>query len=350
MVTLKQLAVICGVSVSTVSKAMNGQPDVNPDTAERIRQIARDLGYHPNAAARFLKTNRSFNIGVLFADHIDHEYFAHVLDSIRDAAKDSGHDITFICNRIGSSKISFYHHAIYRSCDGVVIAQARFEDPDVVELATSDLPIVVIDHVFHGRVSIMSDNVRSMVEIMRYVVGQGHRKVAFIHGEERSAVTQKRIEGFYKGCMELGIRTPEEYVIEAKYHSPKDSGLATRALLSLPSPPTCILYPDDYSYLGGLSELEKHGISVPKDISAVGYDGIYLSTILRPQLTTYRQDVETIGKLAVSKLIAQIEQPEERHDEQIIVKGALQPGKSVKLLGEGTKENVDGQTGEVYAL
>lgn len=333
MLTLKQLSEICGLSVSTVSKAMNGQPDVNPETAQRIRQIAHDLGYHPNSAARSLKTNRSYSIGVLFANQIHHEYFAHILDNIREAAMDYGYNITFICNRIGDKKISFYRYATYRNCDGVIIAQARFEDPDVVELATSDMPIIVLDHIFPGRVSIMSENQQSMVEILRYVTDMGHRKIAFIHGEESSIVTQKRISGFYKGCMELGIRTSEEYVVNAKYHSPKESGLATRQLLSLPSPPTCILYPDDYSYLGGLSEIEKHGLSIPDDISAVGYDGIYLSTILRPQLTTYRQDVEAIGKVTIKRLIELIEQPETQHEEQIIIKGALQLGKSVRRIG-----------------
>lgn len=332
MVTLKKLSEICGVSVSTVSKAMNGQPDVSPDTAERIRQVASDLGYHPNAAARSLKTNRSYNIGVLLADHIKHEYFSLVLDSIRDAAMDFGYDISFICNRIGGKKISFYRYALYRNCDGVVIAQARFEDPEVVELATSDLPIVVLDHVFPGRVSVMSENQQSMVEILRYVVGKGHRKIAFIHGQDNSIVTQKRISGFYKGCMELGVQASEEYIIRAMYHSPEDSGLATRKLLSLPSPPTCILYPDDFSYLGGMSEIEKHGLSVPEDVSVVGYDGIYLTKFLRPQLTTYRQDVTTIGKTAVAKLIEQIEQPGKNYDEHITIKGSLQPGDSVKLI------------------
>lgn len=332
MVTLRQLSAICGVSVSTVSKALNGQWDVKEETAQRIRQVARDLGYYPNAAARSLKTNRSYNIGVLFADHINHEYFASILDSIRDAAKDHGYDITFISNQIGNSKISFYHHAAYRNFDGVIIAQAQFEDADVAQLAAGSLPVVVIDHVFPGRVSIMSENVQGMVEIIRYAAGMGHRKIAFIHGEEGRTVTQKRIEGFYKGCMESGIRAPEEYVIEAKYHNPKESGLATGKLLSLPSPPTCILYPDDYSYLGGLSEIEKHGLSIPEDISAIGYDGIYLSTLLRPQLTTYRQDAEATGKAAVEKLIEQIGQPGANSDEQIFIKGSLQQGNSVKLL------------------
>lgn len=334
MVTIKDLSNICGVSVSTISKALNGQPDVNPETAESIRKIAHDLGYHPNSAARFLKTNRSYNIGVLFADQLKHEYFSLVLDSIREASQASGYDITFISNKIGSSEMSFLKHASYRNCDGVVIAQARFEDPQVVELATSELPTVVIDHVFSECPSIMSENVQSMEEILDYVSGMGHTRIAFIHGEERSAVTQKRLSGFYKACMGLGIKVPEEYILDAKYHSPKESGLATRSLLELREPPTCILYPDDYSYMGGFTEIEKHGLSVPKDISAVGYDGINLAEMFRPRLTTYRQNVEEIGRAAVHSLIAQIENPGEKLRDQVIIRGSLLIGDSVRKIDE----------------
>lgn len=332
MVTLKQISQICGMSISTVSKAMNGQPDVNPATAERIRQVARDLGYHPNAAARSLKTKRSYLIGVLFADQINHEYFANVLNSIRNTATDLGYDIAFVNDRVGNSKMSFYNYAAYRNCDGVIIMEARFEDPDVVELAASDLPIVVLDHVFSGCVSVMTDNVESMVEIVHYLVGKGHRKIAFIHGQENGFITQKRIAGFYKGCMELGIRTPEEYIISGKYHDPDESAAATEKLLSLPDPPTCIIYPDDYSYLGGMSVIEKRGLSIPDDISVVGFDGIDLSLHLRPQLATYRQDAVMIGKQAVMKLVEQIEQHGKKHEEQVFVKGSFQSGGSVKQI------------------
>jgi len=178
----------------------------------------------------------------------------------------------------------------------------------------------------------MTDNVQGMAEILRYVTGMGHTRIAFIHGEERSAVTQKRLSGFYKACMELGIKVPEEYVIEAKYHSPKESGLTTRTLLALPEPPTCILYPDDYSYMGGLTEIEKHGLSIPGDISAVGYDGINLSTLVRPRLTTYRQNVEEIGRAAIDKLIELIEKPKAEIETQVIIHGNLQIGDSVKHI------------------
>ena len=173
-----------------------------------------------------------------------------------------------------------------------------------------------------------------MEEILDYVSGMGHTRIAFIHGEERSAVTQKRLSGFYKACMGLGIKVPEEYILEAKYHSPKESGLATRSLLELREPPTCILYPDDYSYMGGFTEIEKHGLSVPKDISAVGYDGINLAEMFRPRLTTYRQNVEEIGRAAVHSLIAQIENPGEKLRDQVIIRGSLLIGDSVRKIDE----------------
>nr|WP_282096936.1 substrate-binding domain-containing protein [Acholeplasma laidlawii] len=117
---------------------------------------------------------------------------------------------------------------------------------------------------------------------------------------------------------------------QADYHLPKQSGIATRELLSLDEKPTCIIYPDDYSFMGGMTEIEKHGLSIPNDISVVGYDGIYLSRILRPTLTTYVQNSEDIGKQAALKLINHIENPKEFISERITITGKLQKGHTVK--------------------
>ena len=122
---------------------------------------------------------------------------------------------------------------------------------------------------------------------------------------------------------------PPEYVRPAVYHDPRSSGLATRALLELPEWPTCIFYPDDLSFLGGMSELEKHGISIPKDMSVVGYDGIPLSQALRPKLTTYRQGAERMGTEAARLLIDQIEHPDTWLPQNITVEGELLKGSTV---------------------
>ena len=335
MVTITDISKACGVSRATVSKALNGAPDVAPKTAQRIRELARQLGYLPNATARALKMGRSYNIGVLFSDAtgggISHEYFSRILESVKAEAEALGYDITFISKDLGAMQMDYYEHAKYRSCDGVVIASADFTDPAIMRLAMSEIPTVTLDYTFDSRTSILSDNVRGMETLVRFVYENGHRKLAFIHGEITS-VTQKRIASFKKTCAGLGILVPPEYIRPAVYHDPRSSGLATRALLELNERPTCIFYPDDLSFLGGMSELERHGISIPKDMSVVGYDGIPLSQVLRPRLSTYRQAAERMGQEAARLLVEQIEHPDTWLPQQITVEGELLRGDTVRRL------------------
>jgi LacI family transcriptional regulator len=335
MVKIKDIAKRCGVSISTVSKAINGSSDLSEKTAKRIKKVAEDMGYIPNANARVLKTNRSYNIGVLFVDQtssgLKHEYFSGILNSLKVEAESEGYDVTFISNMIGNSPKTYYEHARYRGCDGVVIASVDFHDPQVVELVESEIPTVTIDYSFDTHSCVMSDNLGGLHDIVEYVYKMGHRKIAFIHGEE-TEVTKKRLTGFYKTCQSFGLNIPDDYVKKAVYHYPQASGLATRELLALSERPTCIIYPDDYSLLGGLTEIEKEGLKVPEDVSIVGYDGIELSRFMRPMFTTYVQDAEQIGKLAAQKLIETIENPKTTEPEIISVKGHLQEGKTVKAL------------------
>lgn len=335
MVTIKDISLRCGVSSATVSKALNGSKEISEETAEYIRKVAREMGYLPNATARALKTKRSNNLGVLFVDKtqsgLAHEYFSKILNSFKVEAERSGFDITFISCNLGQTRMTYLEHCRYRNCDGVVIASVDFYDPSVIELVQSDIPTVTIDHVFDNRTAIMSDNVSSVRELVQHVYEYGHRKIAFIHGEDTS-VTQKRLASFFKTCEELGLDIPEEYIKPAIYHDPESSRIATKELLSLKERPTCILYPDDYSFLGGMSEIEKNGLQIPNDISVVGYDGINLAQVLRPRLTTWKQDAEAIGREAASQLIKSIEMPKTYIPQQITIPGQLLIGNSVKKL------------------
>lgn len=336
MVTITDIAKACGVSRAAVSKALNNAPDISPKTAERIREQAKALGYLPNATARALKMGKSYNIGVLFSDKtgvgLTHEYFSLILESIKAEAERLGYDITFISKNLGAMSMDYYEHAKYRNCDGVVIASADFEDPAIEKLVKSDIPTVTLDYTYDSTTSILSDNIRGMEELVRFVYERGHRKIAFIHGEMTS-VTQKRLASFKKTCAALGITVPPEYIKPAVYHDPRSSGLATRALLELTDRPTCIFFPDDLSYMGGMSELERHGIRIPEDMSVVGYDGIPLSQILRPRLATYKQGAERMGREAARLLIEQIESPETWLPQTVSVEGQLIPGDTVKTIG-----------------
>lgn len=338
MVSLKDIAKACGVSVATVSKAINDHSDISRETKERIRETANQMGYRPNAAAQALKTNRSNNIGVLFVDAansgLTHDYFNHVLDSFKRTAEDNGFDITFINGAKNSmNNMSYLSHAIYRGFDGVVIACVDFSDPQVDELIKSNIPVVTIDHLFNNRIAVVSDNIRGMKDIVDYVYEMGHRKIAYVHGDE-SSVTQSRLSSFYKTLEEHGIEVNDDYVVSAPYRNTEASFKATEKLLDLPEPPTCILYPDDFAAFGGMNAIRQRGLKIPEDVSVVGYDGIEIARRISPILTTLVQDTEKIGSIAANKLINLINNPKSTLIEQIIVDGTIEKGESVAKIGQ----------------
>ncbi len=333
-VSLKDIATACGVSIATVSKALNDHDDIGKDTKERIRQVAEEMGYHPNAAAQALKTNKSNNIGVLFTDvansGLTHDYFAHVLESFKKKAEEEGYDITFInSDRTRGNYMSYLSHSIYRGFDGVVIACIDFKDPDVDELIKGNIPVVTIDHSFYNRISVVSDNIKGMRVLVTYVIDQGHRRIAYVHGEHDTAVTQARVGSFYKTLQENGIEVPDEYVMESPYRNIEGAFNATNKLLDLPDPPTCILYPDDFSAFGGYNAIRKRGLRIPEDISVAGYDGIEIARQISPLMTTVVQDTDRIGRQAASSLIDLIRNPKGTLIEQIVVEGTLEKGESV---------------------
>ena len=334
MVSLKDISKACGVSIATVSKALNDHSDISKETKERIRDVAEELGYHPNAAAQALKTNRSNNIGVLFVDEansgLTHDYFSHVLDSFKKKAEQEGYDITFInADKTRNNNMSYLSHAIYRGFDGVVIACVEFSDPEVTELINSNIPVVTIDHSFFNRISIVSDNIKGIRDLVNYVYEQGHRKIAYVHGQEDTAVTQSRLSSFYKTLQELDVNIPDEYVVSAPYRNIEKALEATNKLLNLPDPPTCILYPDDFAAFGGYNAIRMRGLMVPKDVSVAGYDGIEIARRISPVMTTIVQDTDRIGRTAAAKLIDLINNPKGTLIEQIVIEGRLQPGESV---------------------
>ncbi len=335
MVTIKMIAKQCGYSVATVSKALNNAPDINAETAERIRKTASEMGYTPNSAARLLKTSRSYSFGVLFEDAsnkgLTHVFFSKILNSFKHRAEELGYDICFISDRMGGRELTYSEHAKYRGCDGVIIASVDFTDHAVMDLANSGIPIVSIDYIFANCGCVGSDNLKGMEDLVRYIYSMGHRKIAFIHGED-TVVTRSRVASFCRTCQELGVEIPDGYLIPSVYTSPDTAAEHTKKLLSLPVPPTCIIYPDDISYIGGMNQIEKMGLRIPEDISAAGYDGADVGQMLRPRLTTIRQNAERMGELAAEELLRAVEEGRSYVPSRILVSGELLPGQTVKNL------------------
>lgn len=340
MVTLKEIAKRCNVSIASVSKAMNHAPDISEETAKRIRKTARSMGYFPNAAARALKTKQSFNIGILVTENgrvgemiggSVHEHFAQLIGFFQHEVELNGYDVTYVTRNIGSTSMSYLEHCKYRNFDGAILAGVQFDDPQVTELANSDIPIVTIDHVFDYCNAVSLDNVNCMRDLVHHIYNKGHRKIAFIHGQN-VAVTRYRLASFYRTCEELNIPVPNMYLKEAIYHDPESTARATKELLELKNRPTCILFPDDFAYIGGRDVIEDSGLKIPEDISVAGFDGIYLSQVFRPRLTTIKQDSERIGREAARLLVEAMKAPKAYIPKHLLIPGTLQDGESVRQL------------------
>jgi LacI family transcriptional regulator len=335
MATIKDLSIKCGVSVSTVSKALNGYQDISEATRDIVLKAANEIGYFPDANARALKMKKTYNIGVLFSTLSNHglrnEYFAHILASFKERAAKRGYDITFIEHNIGNRKMTYLEHCRYRNFDGVFIACAEFSDTEVLELVNSDYPVVTIDHAFNEAISVLSDNVEGMRQLTQYIIDQGHTKIAYIHGT-KSSVTHNRLVSFHNVLRENGITIPEEYFIEGIYRSAESTEDLALRLLNLPDPPTCIIAPDDYAALGVMNTARRLGLRIPEDISIAGYDGISVSQALEPKLTTIKQDTDKIGAEAAKQLINLIECPLATSLDNIYLKVQLVKGGSVKNI------------------
>lgn len=331
-VTIRELSAACGLSVSTVSKALNNYPDVSHETRELVRETAAKMGYRPSAIARGLKIGRTFNLGVLYSDEsgsgLTHSYFSPVLAAFRAEAERRGYDITFITHRMGNNPMTYLEHCLYRNVDGVCIVCCHFNDPEVLDLVSGPLPVVTIDHVFHNHSCVQSENRQSMTELTAHILSMGHTRVAYILGEI-SSVTDVRMTSFIRAMHDAKLTVPEEYIVKSKYHNPAAAREATEKLLSLPHRPTCIIMPDDYAALGGLEAIAAAGLRVPQDISVAGFDGVALLQLCKPQLTTVAQDTQRIGAAAARKLVHLIEQPRTTFQEIIPIPCELLPGETV---------------------
>ncbi len=335
MVTIKEIAKACGLSATAVSKALRDEADISKNTKLRVEKVASEMGYFPNVAAVRLKTNISYMFGVLLKDDTDsgveHEFFATILNPFIKRVKSFGYSVMFVTNKIGKQDVSCKEFAKAHGCDGVFVLTGAFEDKEIVELVQSDIPVVTVDYVFNNTSAIMSDNAKGMKEMVKHAYDKGHRKIAFIHGED-TVVSRVRLASFYGACKELGLDIPDEYVIEGRFHDVDSSEQNTYKLLDLENPPTFIFYQDDFAFIGGRNAIDQRGLTVPDDISVAGYDGFVISRVIKPNLMTWKQNTSEIGRRAADLLIEAVESPRTYLPRIIEVDGELFEGNSVKNL------------------
>ena len=324
MVTMKDIAKLCGVSVSTVSRVLSGNDLISPETTLLVAKTAEKLGYSPDMTARTLKTNRSDLIGILYDAPLTHPFFSGIIDAVRARAEEAGFDVLLLSRVKRNGRMDYTETALSRRMDGIVVIYADVESENVRKLAKGNIPVISID-MYAGQTSAVLSDYREGTRILtEYAVSKGHRRIALIHGQMGYA-TRERLEGFMSTMKAAGLEVPEAYIRASAFNDPEECARETEELLTLPEPPTCILMPDDYSAINALRILREKGISAPEQFSCAGYAGIPLSQTMEPQLTTFWQNTEGIGRAAVETLLKSIQEGPEA-SRVITVSGQLIPG------------------------
>jgi LacI family transcriptional regulator len=314
-VTIRELARLSGVSVGTVSRALNGYADVRPETRERIMRLAQELDYTPAAAARSLVTQRSHVIGVFMETgeghpDLQHPFFHEVLGGLKQRVGAQGYDLLlFASERPGNGygPHSYLKRARHHSVDGVALIGLDQEDPEVRRLVRAGLPCVGIDMDLEGPAAevVMSDNVAGAEAAVRHLHALGHRRIATITGMLESRPGIDRLRGYRAAAQALGLAYRDEYVAYGDFYA--ESGREqTARLLQLPERPTAIFAAADMMAIGAVRAVAEAGLRVPEDVSIVGFDDIQLAPHINPPLTTLRQDKLGLGATTGDALIARI--------------------------------------------
>ena len=315
-ITIRQLARLSGVSVGTVSRALNGYADVRPETRERIMRLADELDYTPAAAARSLVTQRSHVIGLVLDTgegnpDLQHPFFHEVIVGLKDHIGASGFDLLlFASERPGNGygPHSYLKRCRHHNVDGVVLMGTDPEDPEVRRVVASELPTAGVDAELDGpnTTFVISDNVFGARAAVRHAYDLGHRRIATITGLLHTRPGMDRLRGYREELGACGLEYREDYVARGDYYT--ESGRRAMAgLLALDEPPTAVFAASDMMALGAIRTASDAGLSVPGDVSLIGFDDMQLADHMNPPLTTLRQDKQGLGRAVGAALVEMIE-------------------------------------------
>ncbi len=323
---INEIAERCGMTPMAVRKILRAEgSDISPETFQQVVESARELGYD-------FSGEPSGSLAILYAEKsgkgLTHPFFISILNAFKNEAEAQGYDVTFINNSVEYEENGYLKRCLDRDVDGVCLSCVDFDSPGIRSLIASGIPCVTVDHIFKGIPSILSDNETGVQKLLEYAISLGHKRIAFIHGHNNSIVTRTRISQFRNTMAYYKYEIPEGYIRSGLYDDISLTRSLIMELMRMPEPPTCILLPDDMVYLGAIEAARDLGLSIPKDISFAGYDGIELTQTLNPPLTTIRQSNDEIGRVAARRLIDSIRNPEKASRKPVIF--------PVKLVEGGT--------------
>lgn len=313
--SIKDIARLAQVSHSTVSRALRGSQQVSATTAARIREIAEDTGYRASAAARSLVVGQSKTIGVVVTSIAD-PFVAEVVSGIEDLAENHGYSV-FLANSNADPEreVRVVRSFEERRVDGIIVTSSRVGALYVPMMERMRVPVVLLNNQHPSQFvhSVLIDNVAASLEATRHLIGLGHSRIAYLGDRFGHHSDTERCAGYRRALEEAGLKFDTELVALGD-GKPKGGEQAMAQLLALPRRPTAVFCYNDMSALGAIHQIRAHGLKVPRDLSVVGFDDLYFCQYLAPPLTTVRQPLRQMGRMAMETLLHIFDGPYSTHN------------------------------------
>lgn len=311
--TIKQVAKAAGVAPSTVSRVIADHPRISQATKKRVKKAMKEMGYHPNANARNLANRSTQSIGVVMPTSADkalqNPFFPEVLRGISAVAHRLDYSLLLNTGETDKEMQEGVERMVHSNrVDGIILLYSQIDDPVVHFLLEQDFPFVIVgkpservDEITH----VDNDNIRAGKDITNHLINLGHQNIGFIGGSKDRVVTLDRMRGYELALKEAGKTLFEEYRIHTEFL--KSGGReAVHELFNLPTPPTGLVIADDLMSIGVVNMLAEFGKQVPKDVSIVSFNNVYLSEVTRPPLTTVDIHIYQLGSQAAKCLIEKV--------------------------------------------
>ena len=300
-VTISDVAKTAGVSVATVSKVINNRYGVAVATSSRVQEVIDQLGYESSLVARSLRSHRTNVIGILVAEF--EPYSTELLKVTSSAVGGTGYELLAYSGggRAGSD-VGWERRYLSR-LSGTLIDGAILVTPTVVD-AQYGIPVVAVDpHTGpSGLPTVDSDNLAGAVTATEHLLGLGHRRIGFLGGRTDLESARLREEGYRQALRAAGIE-PDPSLMRIGGYRPETAGQPAHELLTLDEPPTAIFAANDLSALRTIDVARSLGLSVPEDLSVIGFDNVPESALSTPSLTTISQPIQQMGAEALRLLV-----------------------------------------------
>ena len=303
-ITIIEVAAEAGVSFATVSRVINNDIHVKPDTRERVLHAMQRLGYVANRQARSLAGGKSNTIGVLVPD-LGTGYIGEIIRGIDTELSLSDIDlILYTTHRTATKEANYVANLARGMVDGLLLVLPRNPVDYIATLSRRDFPFVLIDHQGTGEncPAVGATNWQGAYTATEYLISLGHKRIGFITGSMDLGCAEDRLKGHRSALRTYHIPELPELIYEGNFFQP-DGYAGACALLDLDDPPTAIFASNDVMAMGVMDAVRNRELRIPDDISVVGFDNIPQSAMVYPPLTTVQQPLEQMGRVAAQMLI-----------------------------------------------